>query len=254
MARNGFLQPERTPRGGLFFCFQDIILMRSAKELLGSGLTPRKVHAALAKLTKSLPTGRPLSGVKIRAEGGRVLVRDAGQSWQVDSGQLQLDFDVAEMATRLAPMARRVATIAHEEHALDSDEWYNLAIELEPVEPLEAERACQRAIDLDPNNSDAFINLGRLAQERGDTQAAIAHYQRAMEADPSNPIGQFNLGTAMEDAGRVDDAITAYHAAVNLDERFTDAHFNLARLHEQRGEMGRAIRHLRSDKRLPKTD
>ena len=58
----------------------------------------------------------------------------------------------------------------------------------------------------------------------------------------------------MEDAGRVDDAITAYHAAVNLDERFTDAHFNLARLHEQRGEMGRAIRHLRSDKRLPKTD
>ncbi len=111
LARAGVLSPDRGPRGALRFSFQDLVLLR----------------------TEQLPRGRSLSEARITAEGDRVVVRDEQTAWQPDSGQVLLDFTVAELATRAAPVARRLARDAY-----------------------------RRALELAPSHTDARLNLGRL--------------------------------------------------------------------------------------------
>ena len=89
-AQAGVLEPARGPRGEYRFSFQDLVLLRTAKGLVSKKLPPRKVRNALLKLKEQLPSGRPLSGVQITAEGERVLVRDEGSIWNPESGQAAL--------------------------------------------------------------------------------------------------------------------------------------------------------------------
>src|SRR2546430_6062200 len=49
--------------------------------------------------------------------------------------------------------------------SLDADAWYDVACELEAASPDEARAAYQRAIELDPDHSDAHVNLGRMRSE-----------------------------------------------------------------------------------------
>ena len=252
-ARAGLLTPSRGPRGEYRFSFQDILLLRAAKELLAAHIDARKVRRALTRLREQLPKGRPLSAVRIAADGDRVVVREAGASWNPESGQLVFDFAVSDVADGLVPMAHRVAAEAREKaDSLEADDWYHLGLELEPVSLTEAENAYKRAIGMQPTHAEAHINLGRLLQERGSVAAAESHYREAIVAAPENATGMFNLGTVLEDQGRTEDAIAAYQATIRLDPAFTDAHFNLARLYEQTGELEAAIRHLRSFKALSK--
>jgi len=244
-ARAGFLSPERGRRGEYRFSFQDIVLLRTAKALCEAHISPRKVRRALARLRHQLPSGRPLSAVRIVADGDRVVVRDAGTVWNPESGQIQLDFSVSEMAERFVSSASRIAEEASEE-GLDSDQWYNLALELEPVSAQEAERAYRRAVDLDPAHAEARINLGRLLQERGRFDEAERQYRAALASAPEDPTAAFNLGTVLEDLGRTGEAIGAYRQAIAADPRCTDAHYNLARLYERTGQLAAALRHLRS--------
>ena len=245
--REQLVVPARGPRGAYRFSFQDIILLRAAKELMSARIAPHKVRRALGRVRDQLPRGRPLTSVRISAEADRIVVRDQGTVWNVESGQIQFDFSVSEMADRLAPIARRVAAEAHESReSMEADDWYHLGLELEPVEPASAENAYQKAVAADPEHPEAHINLGRLLHERGNPEAAAAHYRAAASSAPENAIAAFNLGTALEDLGLTDAAIVAYQQAAELDPRFTDAHFNLARLYEQTGALQKAIRHLRS--------
>ena len=68
-ARAGFLHPDRGPRGEYRFSFQDLVLLRTAKGLLDSRVPPRKIRVVLNKLREQLPSGRPLTGVRISADG-----------------------------------------------------------------------------------------------------------------------------------------------------------------------------------------
>ena len=54
---------------------------------------PRRVASALRKLRARLPDARPLTGVQLGAEDQRVVAREGAARWQVDSGQVLLDFE-----------------------------------------------------------------------------------------------------------------------------------------------------------------
>src|SRR6478609_2912328 len=91
--RSGVLAPERGEHGELRFSFQDLLLLRTAEGLVRERVPPRRVASALRKLRASLPDARPLTGVQLRAEGQRVVAREGAARWQVDSGQVLLDFE-----------------------------------------------------------------------------------------------------------------------------------------------------------------
>lgn len=65
----------------------------------------------------------------------------------------------------------------------------------------------------------ALTNLGNLALENGDIDAAIAQYERAIANDAEYAIAFLNLGVAYKRAGRIDKAVRALRQAQRLERR-----------------------------------
>ena len=215
--RGGCIAPRRGPRREYRFSFQDLVVLRTGKALMDR-LPFRTVTRALRKLKLQLPRGRELAGVRITAEGDTIVVRDGSVAWNPESGQALLDLEVAELATEVAPLARKAAEAAREvEHELSAEDWFHLGCELEACDPGQARDAYRRVLELDPSHVDGRINLGRLLHEAGETEAAEAHYRMALESRPGDVTAAFNLGVALEDLSRFADAISAYERVIASD-------------------------------------
>ena len=249
-ARSGLLTPQRGPRGEYVFSFQDIVLLRTARELLDKDVPARRVRAALEALRAQLPVGRPLSAVHVSALGDRIVVRDGDAVWDPDSGQLAMDFPVAEVARAAEPVARRAIVERPPDPDRTADEWYDAGLDLEAVAPDEAAAAYGRALQIDPGHAEAHLNLGRLLHEEGRVDEAEAHYRAAAEADPESGRALYNLGVVLEDRGLEAEAVTAYRRALELEPDLAAAHYNLSRLHEAAGRQAEALSHLVEYKRL----
>lgn len=245
-ATKGFLDPERGPRGELRFGFHDLIILRTAGELTAARIPQRKVRRVLERLREQLPEGSSLTGVRIAADGERVVVRDGDAVWNPESGQSLFDFSVDELARKAQPLLMRAARDArNRSEELSADDWYDLACELEVSSAEEAKDAYERALKADPEHADTHVNLGRLLHDENAPAAAEKHYRAALEAQPDHATAAFNLGVALEDLGRTEDALQAYKRALALDPENADAHYNLAGIYERRGEKQAALRHLK---------
>ncbi len=246
IARTGILDPERTQGNRYRFSFQDIVILRTAKELLDAGVRKARVNQSLMQLKARLPSERSLSSLRIAGDGGDVVIRQDDRVYSAESGQIHFDFSVSDLAGTVAPLARQAAEAAEESDQLSSDDWFDLGVDLEAVSPEDAPAAYLRALDLDPEHSDAHVNIGRLLQEAGEYDTAEEHYHLALEAEPDNILAAFNLGTLLEDLGRIQDAIDAYKKASS----FADAHYNLSRLYELVGQHAEALKHLKAYRHL----
>ncbi len=243
--RAGFLSPARGARGDPRFTFQDLVLLRAAKGLMAARIPAAQIRGSLRRLKQQLPRGRALSELRITAEGHRVVARDGAVAWNPESGQLVLDFDVAALAQRAAPLARRQAAAARRvEDDFDADAWFELGLELEVSAPPEARDAYRRALELDPHHADAHVNLGRLLVESDRAEEAETHFRTVVTDHPAHATAWFNLGIALEDRRRPNEAVKAYERAIAADRRLADAYFNLARLYEATGKRAAALRNL----------
>ncbi len=249
-ARAVLLSPSRGPGNAYRFSFQDIILLRAARELRAWSISAQKVGRALRRLREQLPEGRPLSGVRIAALGDDVVVRDQGEVWEPETGQMSFDFSVGELAAKVEPFAGRMARERARVEEMSADDWYDLGWDLEAVSLSEAKGAYRRALELRPNHAEAHLNIGRLLHEEGKLDEAETAYRLALDGSPGSALALFNLGVALEDRGREEEAAEAYLEAVERDPRLASAHFNLARLCERRGDERGAFRHLAAYRRL----
>jgi tetratricopeptide (TPR) repeat protein len=249
LVRAGCVNPRRGPRRELRFSFQDLVLLRAAKDLI-TRMPARRVHRALLKLKEQLPAGRQLAALRLTAEGEDIVVRDGASAWNPESGQAVLNLDIASLATAVAPLARRAADLASESEGMDAEDWFRLGCDLEPVEPERALESYRRALELAPDHADAHLNLGCLLHEEGRFTEAEAHYRDALAARPDDATASFNLGVALEDLRHPHAAAAAYQRALEVDAEYADAHFNLARLWERLGEPHKALRHLHAFRRL----
>ncbi len=250
LARSGLFHPKRGPRNEYRFSFADIILLRTMRNLREAGISAQRVRRALKVLREQLPSDEPLSALQITPDADTVVVKQEGALWDPQSGQIHLDFSTADAAEKVEPITRTGATGPLASADLTADEWYNLALSLEPVATDRATDAYRRALGLDPGHIRAHLNLGRLLHERGEIKEAEAHYRQALAAEPASPTAAFNLGVALEDLERVREAIAAYERALRFDPEMASAHYNLSRLYEAKGRSKEALRHLADYKRL----
>jgi len=256
LIRDGFLFPAQGARGEYRFSFQDLILLRTAKGLLAAEVPRRRIRLALQKLQEQLPPGRPLTGVRITAQGHHVVVRDGEEVWNPESGQILLDFQVSDLEREASSLVRRSEKREQSKSSAsevpDSAEtWFARGCDLEADEDLDAAMAAyRRALAMDDGLPDAHLNLGRLLHEIGDLDAAEQHYRAAAAGRPDDPTAVFNLGVVLQDLGRREESVEAYEQVLALDDRYADAHYNLSGLYEQLGRQKAAFRHLRTYKTL----
>jgi tetratricopeptide (TPR) repeat protein len=244
--RAGVVTPKEGRRGQKRFALPDVVLLRTAKGLADHIPAP-KLLKALRKLKDQLPPDRPLSSMRILAQGDEIVVRDGPTTWNPVSGQRVLDFEVAELASKVVPIVRKTVQEAHEvPDELGADDWFELGYELELSEPDQARDAYRRTLEIDPDHVAARVNIGRLLHEKKQYKLAEIHYRLAVTVEPRNTTALFNLGVALEDLGKLDEAATVYESAVTHEPAHADAHFNLAQLYERMGKKAQAIRHLKA--------
>ncbi|EKD86790.1 MAG: hypothetical protein ACD_37C00144G0003, partial [uncultured bacterium] len=76
--------------------------------------------------------------------------------------------------------------------------------------------ANQRAVTLDPNNPQQYINYGGIFYQLGQWDNAIRQFQIAVSLKPDFANGYYNLGHALEQKGELEQALTAYQSVRNL--------------------------------------
>ena len=246
----GFVTPERGPRNQQLFTFQDLLLLRTAHALQRAEIPPRKIVAALTKLSKTLPDELPLTGLRITAVGAEVAVHDRDGRWNPDTGQVLMDFDVAPAGGELAFLQRKVVVPTNE--PLDADAWFRVGEAAEAEDLEAAEQAYRAAIELDARHEHAHVNLGAILCEAGRCEEAVALYARALASGASSAMLHFNHAMALEDLGMAVPAVKSYEAALALDPSFLDAHYNVGILLEKTGDGQGALRHFSAYKRLSK--
>ena len=229
-------------------------MLRTAGKLLDASMTVNRVTRTLGLLREQLPAGRPLSAIKIHVTGHRVVVRDRLASWEPESGQGTLDFDVQAMSKQVAPKFPRRSRAELERQEETTDRLYQAALDLELLgRGEEAREAYEAVLRRDPHLVGARINLGRLLHAAGRLGEAEALYRAALEQDPHSTIAGFNLGVVLEDQGKAAAAADAYRSVLALDDGYADAHYNLAHLLEALGDPRGALRHLSRFRRLVKS-
>jgi tetratricopeptide (TPR) repeat protein len=250
LVRIGLCRPERKGRR-YAFSFQELVVLRAANRLLASNVPIARVRRALLALSDELPQDRPLSGLRIWADGRRVAVRDGGTAWEPETGQTLLDFEVDELA-------RQVAELRSAEPAPSDDDSpqaralaeFERGVELEDDDPAAACEAYGRALAQNPDLVDAWVNLGRIAHEAANAAEAVRLYHEALERSPDDPVIHFNLALALEDTRGAGPAAAHYERALALDPSFADAHYNLAGLCEKLDRKADALRHYHAYKKL----
>ncbi|KAF4094271.1 hypothetical protein AMELA_G00011300 [Ameiurus melas] len=116
----------------------------------------------------------------------------------------------------------------------NADLWYNLAIvNIEMKDPSEALRNFNRALDLNPRHKLALFNSALLMQESGEVKfrpEANRRFLSYVEEEPNDANGYFNLGMLAMDAEENEAAERWMRKAIALQPGFRSALFNLALL------------------------
>ena len=258
LVASGFVSPQRGPRNEYRFTFRDVVLLRTAVELQAAKIAPRRIVSALKKLKAELPGELPLSGLRITAVGNDVTVRDGASQWHAESGQLVMDFAVAEKqgnvsflrhaSSRAVPGRDAASPRAPAE--VGADAWFARGEAFERSDPRAAEAAYRAALAIEPGHADASLNLGALLCEARRCDEAVRLYDDAVRRHPGEALLHFNRAIALEDQGHAAAALASYNEALRLDADLADAHYNAARLHEQLGDAKRAVRHFSAYRRL----
>jgi tetratricopeptide (TPR) repeat protein len=92
----------------------------------------------------------------------------------------------------------------------------------------------RRALAMQPNFTEAEVNLGAALQETGAYAQAIVHLRQAIAQCPDFAVAHYNLGNALSAAGQ--DPRTAYREAVALKPDYADAWYNLAMAQDAAGD------------------
>lgn len=80
-----------------------------------------------------------------------------------------------------------------------------------------AERAVERALDLDPVNASALVALGNIHRDRWEWDEAEAAYRRALSIDPENVEAHQQYAEFLAYVGRLNEAYVSAHRALALD-------------------------------------
>jgi hypothetical protein len=101
------------------------------------------------------------------------------------------------------------------------------------------------ALKRDPKNPYSRYNLGLLAKNTGDAQAAIDAFHHVTELDASDADTWYFLGASYVQAKQFPQAIEAFQRALQLNPLHASAEFGLSRAYQQSTDIDHAREHLK---------
>ena len=112
-----------------------------------------------------------------------------------------------------------------------------------------AEREIKRALELNPNSSEAVQMYGYYLTLMGRFEEAIAAYRRAIELDPLNFLPNERLGWTLSKARRYDEAIAHLQEIARTEPHMFMGHYTLAFAYAYKHMYHEAMAHVREGQR-----
>jgi tetratricopeptide (TPR) repeat protein len=162
-----------------------------------------------------------------------------------EDGQYQQGVDLAKRAIDVGKPQARVHNLMGQAYdrlkqPLEAIKAYDAAIALDPNFaaahgnrasiladtglPDEALRSYDRALALNANSGADWLNRGTLLHDMGKLAEAVESYNRALALAPDLPEGHDGRGVALMGLGKLDDALEALDRAIKLNPAFVVAH------------------------------
>jgi len=92
------------------------------------------------------------------------------------------------------------------------------------------------ALKIDPNNADAYFQLGSLYARSNLLDKALAHLKSAVELSPKSARYHWGLGVTYFLQGLQEDALTEFLQSTVIDENYTEGFIALGALHRRLGD------------------
>ena len=102
--------------------------------------------------------------------------------------------------------------------------------------------AYSRAIELNPNYTDAYNNRGVSYSDKEEYGLAIKDFNTAIERCPNNTVFYSNRGATYSDMENYDRAIEDYNKAIELEPDFAVAYYNRGEAYSNKGDYDHALR------------
>lgn len=175
---------------------------------------------------------------------------------------VELDPDNKEAQEQLAEVALRLRqhrdeTLQELEQSLkanpdDYDAWMLMGNVLaQKGQTPEALKAYDRALGIDPKDFRAHIQKGLALETNGDLEGAKREYGMAMSLDTGAPVGHLRMGAILLKEGRFDEAEVHLREALRTLPTEPEAHLLMAKLHLEREDgVQEAMGHLEEAIRL----
>lgn len=155
------------------------------------------------------------------------------------------------VAARELPQARDAFNAALETGPYSSLLWGDIArFRYVAGDLAGAMEATQRALELDARNADALVLAGELARNQYGLVAAIPWFERAIEFDPDNVNAMLELAATLGEAGRTIDMLAMTRKVLAVDARNPQAFYLQAVLAARAGkyDLSRALLYRTAEK------
>jgi tetratricopeptide (TPR) repeat protein len=176
-----------------------------------------------------------------RAEGTRESVASSAES-QASSPQIHNNLGRIHLRNGELDLALREFRKALELDPRNADALLNLAsIQGARGRSSEAERLIKRALQANPNSLAALSQLAEVKRDQGDLDEALRLFEEALSIDDSPPFLHLGYGDVLQRAGRYEDAIAAFRMVLQLEPDSFKARYNLGVTYANQGATERAV-------------
>jgi tetratricopeptide (TPR) repeat protein len=254
--QTGFVGPTVRKGGRFYYTFNDLIAVKSAKDLLATGMPLQRVRKNVEALKQALPGDtHPTTKLRVCCDGETIVALADDVAFQPIGGQVVMAFNVPSfgehvMQTLAMPRVEAVPAPVDDNptEAHGGTTAYRNFVEACAAEDRGesdvAEHLFRQALDLEPNMAAALTNLGNLVYRQGELHEARSLYERALEHEPAQPEARYNLANLLEDLGDTELAISEMRRVCAAAPEFADAHYNLGIMLAQVGGTTQARQHL----------
>ena len=235
----------RPLKGGrqMRFGFDDLLVMRLAKELLPTRHHLDPVRRCLDRVRGMFGPARPVTSLRLANYEGQIVVRDGSVMVEAMSGQMLLNFDAplaqGKVEERFGPARVR--------------ERFEEARRMAESDPLRALTLYSELLGREPGNFEAHLDLAGLLEREGDLAGAMRALLGAAAIVPTNAEVHTRLGLLYRRREDLQNALGSFLRAAVCDPLSLAAHRNLAELYEAMGRKREALRHLGMVHRLTRS-
>ena len=222
------------------FGFSDLLLMRTAKELLAGRRHLHSFRRCVEKVRELIEPSKPLTSVRIEHDDEIILVRQGDIIFEAQSGQLRLPLDgpqiVGRVEERFGP-ARVRARFEEARRIAEND-------------PFRALTLYSDLLGREPRNFELHTRMAALLESKSDLAGALRHLLGAAVLVPANAEVHHRLGVLYRKRDEDENALQSFLRAIECDPVSVESHRNLAELYEKLGRKREAMRHLSTLHRL----